>query len=239
MPEPSPPAQPRPCCQICGRHLPRRDLVYAGLLRPSLTQQIERQVPAWSEHGFICRDDLARFRGDYVRALIERERGEVSSLEQSVVDSLARQDSLVADLEAELSDRSTLGERVADRVAAFGGSWAFLISFFFVLMGWIVLNGWLLASAGSFDPYPFILLNLILSCLAAVQAPVIMMSQNRQEARDRRRAENDYRINLKAELEIRHLHEKIDHLLQRQWERLVEIQEVQIDILNSTRPGRS
>lgn len=237
MPEQRQPARERPCCQVCGRHLPRKELVYAGLLRPALAEQIAGKVEQWSEHGYICREDLTRFRGDYVRALIERERGEVSSLEQSVIESLARQDSLVADLEAEMPSSFSLGERVADKVAAFGGSWAFLTSFFIVLMGWIGINGYMAASA-AFDPYPFILLNLVLSCLAAVQAPVIMMSQNRQEARDRLRAQNDYRINLKAELEIRHLHEKIDHLLQRQWERLAEIQEVQIDILNSTSAGR-
>jgi uncharacterized membrane protein len=237
MPEPKP-SHPRPTCQVCGRHLPRSELVYAALLRPTLAEQIARHVPTWSEHGFICRDDLMRFRGDYVRALIERERGEVTSLEQSVIDSLARQDTLVAGIESELVLDSTLGQRIADRVATFGGSWTFLISFFAVLVAWIGLNAVALANA-AFDPYPFILLNLVLSCLAAVQAPVIMMSQNRQEARDRLRSQNDYRINLKAELEIRHLHEKIDHLLQRQWERLVEIQEIQIDILNSaTRNGR-
>ncbi len=234
---PDSPSRPRPCCQICGRHLPHKELVFAGALRPALVEQIARGTPGWTGHGYICREDLTRFRAAYVRELIERERGEVSSLEQSVIESLARQDSLVADLEAELPQNSTFGERVADKVAAFGGSWAFLISFFVVLMGWIAINASLLAR-DAFDPYPFILLNLVLSCLAAVQAPVIMMSQNRQEARDRLRAQNDYRINLKAELEIRHLHEKIDHLLQAQWERLAEIQEVQIDILNSTSQGR-
>jgi uncharacterized membrane protein len=99
-----------------------------------------------------------------------------------------------------------------------------------VLVVWIVVNGVLLVTH-AFDPYPFILLNLILSCLAAVQAPIIMMSQNRAEARDRLRAENDYKVNLKAELEIRHLHEKLDHLLRRQYNRLFEIQQIQIELL--------
>jgi uncharacterized membrane protein len=234
----SKPDRPRPVCQVCDRHLPRGELVPAALLRPALAEQIARRVPAWSEHGFICREDLTRFRSDYVRSLIERERGEVTSLEQSVIESLARQDTLVANIESELVRGSTLGERVADRVASFGGSWMFLITFFIVLAAWIGLNAAGLGRA-AFDPYPFILLNLVLSCLAAVQAPVIMMSQNRQEARDRLRSQNDYRVNLKAELEIRHLHEKIDHLLQRQWERLAEIQEIQIDILNGAgRNGR-
>lgn len=99
-----------------------------------------------------------------------------------------------------------------------------------MLIAWIVLNAALLLNRG-FDPYPFILLNLILSCLAAIQAPIIMMSQNRAEARDRLRAENDYKVNLKAELEIRHLHEKIDHLLRKQYNRLFEIQQIQIELL--------
>ena len=124
----------------------------------------------------------------------------------------------------------TIADRAADGIAEFGGSWKFLITFGAVLLVWIVINGVLLVTH-AFDPYPFILLNLILSCLAAVQAPIIMMSQNRAEARDRLRAENDYKVNLKAELEIRHLHEKLDHLLRRQYNRLFEIQQIQIELL--------
>lgn len=103
-----------------------------------------------------------------------------------------------------------LGDRLADRVASFGGSWTFIAAFFGLLLGWIVLN--IVGLRHPFDPYPFILLNLVLSCLAAIQAPVIMMSQNRKEQRDRLRAIHDYRVNLKAEHEIRLLHEKIDAL---------------------------
>src|SRR5205823_575225 len=114
--------------------------------------------------------------------------------------------------------------------AEFGGSWKFIIVFGAILLGWIVLNALVLLNR-AFDPYPFILLNLILSSLAALQAPIIMMSQNRAEARDRLRGENDYKVNLKAELEIRHLHEKIDHLLRRQYNRLFEIQQIQIELL--------
>lgn len=129
------------------------------------------------------------------------------------------------DLEAE-----TFGQRAADKVAAFGGSWTFIIAFCLVLVGWMTINvtGLLV---GGFDPYPFILLNLVLSCVAALQAPVIMMSQKRQEAKDRRRAENDYMINLRAELEIRQLHDMIDQQMAHQWERLAELQQIQIDLL--------
>ena len=125
---------------------------------------------------------------------------------------------------------SSLSARLSDQIASFGGSWRFIILFGVVLVLWIILNAALLLNRG-FDPYPFILLNLILSCLAAMQAPIIMMSQNRAELRDRLRSENDYKINLKAELEIRHLHEKIDHLLRRQYNRLFEIQQIQIELL--------
>src|SRR2546425_9205595 len=121
------------------------------------------------------------------------------------------------------------GEWVADQVAEFGGSWEFIISFGVFLLLWIVLNAALLRQ--PFDPYPYILLNLILSGLAALQAPIIMMSQNRQEAKDRLRAEHDYRVNLKAELEIRHLIAKLDQLVSHQWQRLLEIQRLQLELL--------
>jgi uncharacterized membrane protein len=145
-------------------------------------------------------------------------------------ESLRQHEIVSSDIEKQFEKELTFGERLSDRIAEFGGSWRFLITFFSVLFGWIAINGILLMTR-AWDPYPFILLNLILSCLAAVQAPVIMMSQNRAEARDRLRAENDYKINLKAELEIRHLHEKIDHLLRKQYNRLFEIQQIQIELL--------
>ena len=120
---------------------------------------------------------------------------------------------------------------MADLIATFGGSWTFIISFFLFLFSWIILNAFVLGNH-QYDPYPFILLNLILSCLAAIQAPIIMMSQNRQEQKDRERAEHDYKINLKAELEIKLLSEKVDHLIVQQNKKLLEIQELQLDYLN-------
>lgn len=122
------------------------------------------------------------------------------------------------------------GQRIADKVAEFGGSWTFIISFGVFITIWICLNVFLLGKH-SYDPYPFILLNLILSCVAAIQAPIIMMSQNRQEQKDRSRAKKDYMVNLKSELEIRNLHEKLDHLMIQQHERLLEIQESQLELL--------
>jgi uncharacterized membrane protein len=122
------------------------------------------------------------------------------------------------------------GDKISDKVAAFGGSWSFIISFFVVLALWILFNSLALGKA-QFDPYPFILMNLILSCIAALQAPVIMMSQNRQEEKDRKRSENDYLINLKAELELRGLHQKIDLLLEEQIKILFDSQAKQLEIL--------
>jgi uncharacterized membrane protein len=138
---------------------------------------------------------------------------------------------------ADFEGRRTFGERLADRFASFGGSWSFILLFLTALLLWTVVNT-TLPEPTRFDPYPFILLNLVLSCLAALQAPVIMMSQKRQEAKDRLRSQNDYRVNLKAELEIRHLHEKIDHLISRQWQRLAEIQQLQIEIMQDMAHSR-
>ncbi len=195
-----------------------------------IADEIRRDHPDWSSEGFICADDLARYRTRYVERLLERERGELSALERRVLDSLAGREIVARNVDAEFDRSLTFGERLADRIADFGGSWTFILSFTCFLVLWMMANT-VLVLFGVFDPYPFILLNLVLSCLAAVQAPIIMMSQNRQEEKDRRRAEQDYAVNLKAELEIRHLHEKVDHLLSRQWERLIEVQELQLELL--------
>jgi uncharacterized membrane protein len=161
---------------------------------------------------------------------LESEKGELTSLENEVLTSLRDHETLSKNVDTEFEGEWTLGERLADRIATFGGSWIFLILFGLFLIIWIGVNSFILYAHPP-DPYPYILLNLILSCLAAIQAPIIMMSQNRQEAKDRLRSEHDYQVNLKAELEIRHLHEKLDHLLSHQWERLAQIQEIQLELL--------
>jgi len=149
----------------------------------------------------------------------------------------ARQDTIAENTEEEFEEHRTLGERLSDGLASFGGSWSFLIAFAAVLLVWMGVN-LVQGMERAFDPYPFILLNLVLSCLAAIQAPIIMMSQKRQEAKDRLRSLNDYQVNLKAELEIRHLHEKIDYLISRQWQRLAEIQRMQLEMMHEGRTGR-
>ena len=217
-------------CAVCKRSKRLSDLVPASILRPQLAQQIAQRVPGWSAESFICHADLAHFRADYVQDLLRQELGDVDRLERSIVERIARHETLSTNADAEFAKDRSLGERLADRVASFGGSWMFISMFAVLLLAWMALNTALLATR-AFDPFPYILLNLILSCLAAVQAPIIMMSQKRQEARDRGRAQNDYLVNLKAELEIRLLHEKLDHLLREQWERLTEIQQVQIELM--------
>ena len=166
--------------------------------------------------------------------MLTDEMGEISTLEREVSDKLLKHEALSVNIFDESLKERTFGQRLADRIAAIGGSWSFIIGFLIFIAFWMGMNSYFLIK-DSFDPYPFILLNLVLSTLAAIQAPVIIMSQRRQETRDRLRAENDFRVNLKAELEIRQLHEKIDHILLSQWKRLVEIQEIQIEVINELR----
>lgn len=218
----------RSTCAICGAQ--STELIPFAQIRPALAQRLAAQHPTFDLQGAICRRHLVDERSRYVTELLERERGEISALEHQVVENIAREETIARDTEANWAQSRTTGERLADYIADFGGSWVFIIIFFAILVLWMAFNVWT-SARGAFDPYPFILLNLVLSCLAAVQAPIIMMSQKRQEAKDRLRSENDYRINLKAELEIRHLHEKLDHLISKQWERLAEIQQIQLEIM--------
>jgi uncharacterized membrane protein len=217
-----------PQCAICGASAP--DLMPLREIRPSLLSRLTTQHPGLDPNASICQRHAVEERSRYVTELLERERGEISALERQVIESIDREQMVAQNTEANWTRSRTTGERLADYIADFGGSWTFILSFFAVLVLWMGFNVWA-TSRAMFDPYPFILLNLALSCLAAIQAPIIMMSQKRQEAKDRLRAENDYRINLKAEIEIRHLHEKLDHLISRQWERLAEIQQIQLEIM--------
>ncbi len=227
-----------PHCQICGRKASDVTLQPAAFVRPVIEDLIVKANPGWSVEGYICADDLNRFRYDYIRSLLETEKGELSELDREVVESIKEHEILSSNPNQDYDATLTFGERLSDKIAEFGGSWRFIIIFACILVAWLSINSAVLFFK-PFDPYPYILLNLILSCLAAIQAPIIMMSQNRQEAKDRLRASHDYQINLKAELEIRNLHQKIDHLLSRQWERLVEIQSIQLEVLEEIRTRAS
>ena len=200
------------------------------MVRDKIVELIKKEHSDWSTDGFICINDLAVYRSEYVRQSLETEKGELSALESEVIQSMKEQELLSKNINIEFDEKLTPGARVADAVASFGGSWKFIIGFFCTLIFWIILNS-ISFLRHPFDPYPYILLNLVLSCIAAVQAPVIMMSQNRQEAKDRLRTELDYQINLKAELEIRQLNAKMDQLIMHQWHRLMEIQEIQTELM--------
>ena len=223
--------QPRTItCQICKKHKKMNDMIPIELLSEPIVEEIRKSYPDLSLKGFICTSDLNDFRAKYVKDIIESEKGELSDLEKQVMESIQDKELLAENVNLQFEKGLTLGQRLSDGLSNFAGSWRFIIGFLVILIVWIVVNVVVLISK-AFDPYPFILLNLVLSCLAAIQAPIILMSQNRQEQKDRLRAESDYQTNLKAELEIRHLHEKLDHLIRNQWQRLLEIQEVQTDLM--------
>lgn len=168
-------------------------------------------------------------RRQTARQLLQTELEKLPDAEREVVERFIAKRHVARDIVKQADRDRSLGERIADRVAEIGGSWSFIIGFGLVLLAWIALNSLVLAHA--FDPYPYILLNLCLSCLAAIQAPVIMMSQNRQAAVDRLRAQNDYEVNIKSELEILQVHEKLNQLREQDWATLVELQNRQIAML--------
>jgi len=215
---------------ISGKEFPGNEKVAATMVRQPIYEVIKQDNPDFDDSCHLSVTELNQYREKYITEFLQRELGELSETEAKVVESLKNK-TLLADDPEDDDAKSTFGQRVADRVASFGGSWTFIIIFVAILAGWIAGNVFLLSNKG-FDPYPFILLNLILSCVAALQAPVIMMSQNRQGEKDREKAQNDYMINLKSELEIRMLHEKIDHLVMHQEQSLIEIQKIQTEMMN-------
>ncbi len=217
-------------CPICNITKPSGEGRPAVLVHGPVGDLIRQKHPDWDESHLICLSCLNRFRMEYVEGALKAQRGGLTTLEEAVIDSLKDQGVLARNVEAEYAKALTFGDRLSDSIAAFGGSWRFIIIFMSILAVWIALNSYVLL-ARPFDPYPFILLNLVLSCVAAMQAPVIMMSQNRQESKDRMRAEHDYQVNLKAEIEIRQLHIKLDQMINQSWQRLLEIQQIQLDMM--------
>lgn len=199
-------------------------------IRNPIMALIKEDYPDFNSEQFLSVSELNLYREKYISGFLLKEIGELSEIESKLLADFDEEKSLVSQVEDEIELR-TYGQIVADKVADFGGSWKFIILFGVFILIWICVNIYFLTNKG-FDPYPFILLNLILSCLAALQAPVIMMSQNRQEEKDRERGKKDYMINLKSELEIRMLHEKLDHLIMHQQEELIEIQKIQIEMMN-------
>lgn len=217
-------------CFITNKEFDLNDLVPGASLKPQLISLIQKDFPNFSIEKYISIESLTAYRKMYLESMIKKGNRELNKLEKEVVKAIQSNHLLSENIEPEIESELTRGQRMADKIATFGGSWTFIIIFFSFLLIWMFINIWII-SQKPFDPYPFILLNLILSCLAAIQAPIIMMSQNRKEQKDRARSENDYQVNLKAELEIRLLHEKLDHLIINQNKRMLDIQELQLDYL--------
>ncbi len=217
--------------RISNKEFPFKERVLGVSVRKSIMDEIHKEHPDFKDTDYLSLSELGYFREQYIRNSLVEELGELTKVEKQVLDYL-KSDQLISNtFNEESCPNLTVGQKLADKVADFGGSWKFISIFAVFIICWMALNVFYLLNKG-FDPYPFILLNLILSCIAAIQAPVIMMSQNRQEEKDRERAKNDYIVNLKSEMEIRMLHEKLDHLIVVQQERLMEMQQVQIDMLN-------
>lgn len=218
---------------ISGDEFPISDKISGKSVGKSIFELIKKEHPKFKYTDAISVGELQSYRESHLSNVLLKDIRELTKSEKAVLNSLNKGTTITDKVEDEDDGKDyTFGQKIADKVAEFGGSWTFILSFLGFLVLWIAANALLLLNKG-FDPYPFILLNLILSCIAALQAPVIMMSQNRQEEKDRERAKNDYMINLKSELEIRMLHEKIDHMIIQQEETLIQMQKEQIDRLNA------
>ncbi len=216
---------------ISNQKFPLSQRISGSSIRNSILELIQREHPDFDRTKFLAIPEMNLFREKYISSYLTDQLGTLSDLENKVLSSVKEHSTLADKLDDEKKTDLTTGQKVADKVATFGGSWVFIVSFGVFIFIWIALNIFWFANKG-FDPYPFILLNLLLSCLAAIQAPIIMMSQNRQEEKDRDRSKKDYMINLKSELEVRTLHEKIDHLMIYQQQDLIEIQKIQIEMMN-------
>ncbi|HSZ24277.1 MAG TPA: DUF1003 domain-containing protein [Cytophagaceae bacterium] len=217
-------------CTVTGKEYPKENLTKGTSLRKPLLNLIQTDHPHFDESSWINNSSLNEYRKKYLEDMVKEEYGNLDQMEKDVISSITKNEILSTNVEEDMTVDLTTSQRISDYIASFGGSWTFIISFFSFIIVWILINMWMLRT-NSFDPYPFILLNLILSCLAAIQAPIIMMSQNRKEDKDRKRSENDFKINLKAELEIRLLHDKIDHVIMHQNQKLLEIQQLQMDYM--------
>ena len=215
---------------LSGKRYPMDERILGDAVRASVMQLIQKDHPGFDATKTLSLRELNVYREKYIAQYLEKEVGDMSELDNKVLNAI-NDKSVISEGMDEDNVKLTVGQKVADKVASFGGSWTFIIIFMAFILVWIGVNSFWLAN-NDLDPYPFILLNLMLSCLAALQAPVIMMSNNRQSDKDRARAKNDYMVNLKSEIEVRGLHEKIDHMMLYQQQELIEIQKIQIEMLN-------
>lgn len=220
-------------CIVCDATYDIENLYPLQLLRPSIRDLITRTRGKSSDRksGFICMRDYAKLKSKFYRKSLTAHEYDLSELEQQVIEGIAQKDLVSTNTLETFVEQMTLGERIADRVSTFGGSWPFILFFIVTMIAWMIVNS-IILEGEAFDAYPYILLNLCLSCLAALQAPIIMMSQNRRSDLDRIKAEEDYKVNLHSELMLEHINEKIDHFMISHWHEIDEIRENQKKILN-------
>jgi uncharacterized membrane protein len=217
-------------CYVTGAEHDLDDLIAGDDIRESVIDEIKKDHPDFNDDSYISTRELFRYRQRHMEAIVKKEVGEITELEQQVLEKMNANTFVADNVEPDLETEASFADRLSDKIAEFGGSWKFIISFLSMMAIWMLSNVWLYHEKG-FDPYPFIFLNLVLSCLAALQAPIIMMSQNRQADKDRIRSEHDYQVNLSAELQIRMLHEKLDYLMHNQHRQLIEFQQIQVELM--------
>lgn len=225
-------------CQISQLDVPLDEAIPVDLIRESLLPLVQANAKPWDPGGFVSLEQLNIARKQHVESLLKADDIDTEQMNQEVYKSVQEHELLAKNTDREFEKNQTFGDRMADKIASFGGSWKFIGIFSFILFVWMVGNTSVIMSK-PLDPFPYIFLNLILSCLAAIQAPVIMMSQNRQQERDQLRGDNDYKVNMKAEIEVRAINEKVDKLLNDQWKHLLEIQQMQMDMIQELTRGRA
>ena len=218
-------------CAICGNRFTLMEGLFLRDLSDLLKEQVLKVNSYAKDSSFICLKDMQKLRIDRMQSIIDKDLEIDRQMNDKLKKELASDDYVITNINDTIYGKRTTGQKLADGVAKFGGSWGFIIVFVIILVVWMAINVTHFLGV-KFDPYPFILLNLFLSCVAAIQAPIIMMSQNRQAERDRFDSENDYRTNTKSEMEIRILHEKIDQLNEVQWPHILDIQKMQIEVLS-------
>jgi uncharacterized membrane protein len=216
-------------CGICGNEKEITEVVDISKVRKSISDNIKIEFPKLHSSSYICMSCLNSYRREHITDSLQVEEGALNALDEQVIESIKDKKMQATEIYNKVDQKSTNGDRIADLAAEFGGSWWFILIFSVILVVWIIINSVILIKR-PFDPFPFALLNLVLSCLAAIQAPIIMMSQNRQEVKDRARSEHEYQINLKAELEIQNVNEKLNYLSDR-LTKLMETQQIQSEMI--------
>lgn len=210
--------------QVC----PWADGLFLRDLEPRLKQAIRHDFPQAKNQDFICSHHLLKYRLNTMNRMITQSQRLNRKANQKLTRIMNREEYEIEDVGQKLDNSLTFGEKIADGVAKFGGSWPFILCFISIMVVWIVINS---LKITTFDPFPFILLNLFLSMISAIQAPLIMMSQNRAAEYDRLEAKNDYNVTLKSEEEIRSLHSKLDRIIQNEHPNLLEIQKIETQML--------